>query len=264
MTASGERRYTVVLTSCGRFDLLRRTAASFLKFADIAPEKFVVMEDSGDDGVHDALAGLQAPFDIVVNRPRLGQTESIDAGYARVETPFVFHCEDDWEFFRTGFVAESFVLLEALPTASTVLLRGRDEHLKLHKLKGEEINGVKFFRTHPKTHRLLWGYAYNPGLRRMADYRRIAPLAKIGDEGSVSFAFKCLGFATAHLEIPAVYHIGWGRHAHNPKTDKPENFLNRKFRRWREKIKLLKWRTFGPPTRPDLPDAQTPQTGETK
>ncbi len=35
---SASMDYSLVITSCGRFDLLRRTVASFLKFADnVAP-----------------------------------------------------------------------------------------------------------------------------------------------------------------------------------------------------------------------------------
>ena len=248
MTADNSRRYTVVLTSCGRFDLLRRTVASFLKFADIAPEKFVIVEDSGDDGVRGALAGLSLPFDFVVNPQRLGLDKSIDAGYSRVETPFVFHCEDDWEFFRTGFVAESFALLEALPTASAVLLRGREEETRLHNIKGEEVNGVKFFRPPANLDRLYWGYSYNPGLRRMADYRRVAPVAKIGGEAELSFIFKRLGFVTAHLETPAVYHIGWGRHVSGVKPPRL-GFVRRKIRRLRDKTRILRWQLFGLPVK---------------
>lgn len=203
-----EFKYSVVLTSCGRFDLLRRTVESFLQFADILPTQFIVVEDTGDDKVRDVLAGLDAPFEFVINRQRLGQAAAIDVGYARVNTPYVFHCEDDWEFFRTGFIAESFILLDALPQASTVMLRGRDGHRKLRHLPAEELDGVKFFRAHPKFDKFHFGYGYNPGLRRMKDYQRIMPLAGIGKESEVSFVFLRLGFASAYLEIPAVCHIG--------------------------------------------------------
>ena len=244
-----ERRYSVVLTSCGRFDLLRRTVQTFLQYADIAPEKFVVVEDSGDDNVRAALADLRAPFEFVINRPRLGQAAAIDAGYARVETPFVFHCEDDWEFFRGGFVGESFVLLDALPKASAIMLRGRDERRELRKLPAEETGGVRFFRAHPKLHRRFFGYGYNPGMRRMSDYRRVAPLADIGGEGEVSFVFLRLGYATAHLEIPAVCHIGWGRHVNDSSLPQEGTPLGRKIQRWQSRARILKWRLFGIPAR---------------
>ena len=143
-------QYAVVLTSCGRFDLLRRTVESFLRFADVRPLQFIIVEDSGDDKVRDALAGLDFSFEFVINRPSLKQDAAIDAGYARVKTPLVFHCEDDWLFFRGGFIRESFVVLRQFPKASTVFLRGRDERHELHELPYEEHKGVMFFRSRPR------------------------------------------------------------------------------------------------------------------
>ena len=245
-------QYAVVLTSCGRFDLLRRTVESFLRFADVRPHQFIIVEDSGDDKVRDALAGLDFPFEFVINRPPLKQDAAIDAGYARVKTPLVFHCEDDWLFFRGGFIRESFVLLEKFPKASAVYLRGRDERRELHELPYEEHEGVMFFRARPESHRMLFGYGYNPGLRRLSDYLRVAPLAKIGGEGMVSYVFKQLGFYSAHLEIPAVVHLGWQQRTQ--KKIRPKNLLAyprykiTKIRgKWRERIQKLKWRFFGFP-----------------
>jgi len=99
-----ELAYAVVLTSCGRFDLLRKTLQSFRQFADVPPAQFILIEDSGDARVHDAVAGCGFDIDVIVNAPRLGQTRSIDRAYARVTHDWVFHCEDDWEFLRTGFI----------------------------------------------------------------------------------------------------------------------------------------------------------------
>lgn len=239
-------QYTVVLTSCGRFDLLRRTVETFLHFADIAPTEFIITEDSGNKQVRDILDGLDAPFKFIINNPRLGQVASIDAAYAQVKTPYVFHCEDDWEFFRTGFIAESLTLLEAFPNVSAVMLRGRDEHRKLRKLQTEELNGIRFVRAYPKMFKHYFGYGYNPGLRRMSDYKRFAPFSKIGGEACVSCAFMLLGFATAHLDVPAVCHLGWGQHIDGIS---PTFFIQRKIQRYRKKFKLLSWRFLGLPKR---------------
>ena len=239
--------YAVVLTSCGRFELLRRTVESFLRFADIRPAQFIVVEDSGDDKVREALAGLDYPFEFVINRPPLGQAAAIDVGYARVKTPFVFHCQDDWQFFRTGFIAESFILLQEFPKVSVVFLRGRDERKELRELSSEEIDSVMFVRTYPKLHKQFFGYGYNPGLRRIADYQRIAPIAKIGNEGLVSVVFKMLGYSSAHLEIPATVHLGWGRSALTPAKKTLGGRLRKRWVRLKNLIRIIKWHLFGLP-----------------
>ena len=250
--------YAVVLTSCGRFDLLRRTVESFAAFADIMPKQFIVVEDSGDDKVRETLSGIDMPFEFVINRPRLGHAAAIDAGYALVKTPFVFHCEDDWAFFRGGFIGESFKVLDACPKASAVMLRGRDEHRYLKGLPYEEVDGVEFFRAHPKLHRYYFGYGYNPGLRRMSDYKRVAPLSKIGDEREVSFVFLRLGFATAHLEVPAVRHLGYGRHIPDSSIPAADSPFRQKMHRWHSRWKIRIWRAFGLPARLRARNQPTP------
>lgn len=235
--------YAVVLTSCGRFDLLRKTVESFLQYADIPPTQFIIIEDSGDDKVRDAVAGLEAPFEFIINRLHLGQAASIDTAYAQVKTSYIFHCEDDWEFFRTGFIAESLLLLEAFPKISGVMLRGYDEYNKLCTLPMKELNGVRFFFAKPFG-RCYFGCSYNPGLRRLADYKRVAPLAEIGNEESVSLVFSLLGYTTAHLVIPATCHIGWEQHTQDA-LRKPKN----KFRKLRRKIQHWQWQKFGLPTK---------------
>ncbi len=236
--------YTVALTSCGRFDLLRGAVESFLRFADIPPVKFIIVEDSGDDSVRDVLADLDFPFEFIINRPRLGQAKSIDAMYSRITTPFVFHCEDDWEFFRTGFIAESLLLLNKFPKVSLVHLQGRAGRTEFHKLPAEELNGVRFVRTYPKMHPYYWGYGFPPGLRRLSDYRRVAPFSAIGGEREVSVVFKRLGFYTAYLEIPAVCHLGWGKHLRDAASPSDYPFFQRKIMRYKKTLNRIRWR-FG-------------------
>lgn len=243
-----EIKYAVVLTSCGRFDLLRQTVESFLRFADVRPMQFIIVEDSGDDKVRDALAGLDFPFEFVINRPALGQDAAIDAGYALVKTPLVFHCEDDWLFFRGDFIRESFYLLEKFPKVSVVFLRGLDERKELRELQIQESDGVLFVLTYPKLHKQFFGYGYNPGLRRLADYQRVAPVAAVGDEGMVSWVFKHLGFYSAHLFIPAAAHLGWGRSSVKKSgrgfAFRLQRKVNKISARWKNRAKKLQWRYF--------------------
>lgn len=213
--------YSVALTSCGRFDLLRTTVESFLQHADIMPDSFIITEDSGDPAVHDALKGLDAPFNIIINETQLGMMGAIDTAYAAVKTPYVFHCEDDWEFFRTGFVEESRRVLDNVPEAIMVGLRPRDELNTLVKdLPGTQAGGVDYFAFDPSLHPEYFSYSTNPGLRRLEDYQRLAPLERLGYEPDVSYAYKKLGFRMVNLEQPAVKHIGWGRHVHDPTQPK--------------------------------------------
>ena len=273
MNDKTEIEYAVVLTSCGRFDLLRRTVESFLRFADVRPRQFIVVEDSGDEnGVRAALAGLDYPFEFVIRPPKSEnipaayphrenrQVAAIDAGYARVKTPLVFHCEDDWLFFRTGFIYESFVILQKFPKVPTVQMRGRDRY-HLRTFVYEEHEGVLFFRCSSKIYPEIFCYGYNPGLRRMSDYRTVAPLSAIGDEFVVERVFKILGFGMAGLEIPAVVHLGDGRNTHSRvhSYNGIAGFFRRTFHRWRrswhKRAVMKKWRAIAAKS-DNLPELQ--------
>jgi len=69
-----------------------------------------------------------------------------------------------------------------------------------------------------------FGFSFNPGLRRTADYKLIAPFHKIGGEQEIGFEYKRLNYYGAILEQSAVEHIGWGRHiSDNTLKEKSEN-----------------------------------------
>jgi Glycosyl transferase family 2 len=209
--------YSVVITSCGRFDLLRATLASLLPNLDIRPRKIVIVEDSCDPAVANVAGEFDGKFHILVNQTKLGQMASIDRAYSTVSTPYIFHCEDDWEFFRTGFIAESATLLEQYPEVSMVALRARDDLNPLMRdVPSREENGLRFFFYEPKRHPEYFSHSFNPGLRRLSDYKKIGPYAPLGYEPDISYAFKRGGFYMAGLEIPAVRHIGWDRHVKDP------------------------------------------------
>jgi len=239
--------YTVVVTSCGRFDLLAETLKSFQQHADIAPRKYVVIEDSCNPAVHAVTDRLSAPCTTIVNDQRLGQIQSIDRAYSEVETEWIFHCEDDWQFFRPGFIEESLLVLKRHPEISMVGLRPRSEFNKLVRNAPVEMEGsVPWVRFDTRLHPEYFGYSFNPGLRRMSDYRRFGPFARLGGEMHVSVAFMDAGLQMGSLEKAAVMHIGDGRHIDDPmQAKRPTNRYERlkrsigkrveRFNRWRRK-----------------------------
>ncbi len=237
--------YTVVLTSCGRFDLLAETLKSLIANLDVPPAKIIVIEDSGDAAVKDVCASMNAPIEVLINRPQLGQMRAIDKAYGAVATPYVFHCEDDWQFTRSGFIRESHVVLEACPDVSMVGLRPRSElNPRVRDLPSQTINGVGAFLYDPTRHPEYFGYSFNPGLRRLADYHRFAPFADVGHEPEVSLAFKQAGFRMANLDEPAAVHIGEGRHVDEPgRPKRPTTIIGRWQRSFEKRVDRFKrWR----------------------
>jgi hypothetical protein len=209
--------YTLVVTSCCRFDLLAKTLSSFYAHVDVAPQELIVVEDSADVTVREVVAGLGVPSQTLVHGARIGQVHAIDHAYAKVKTPLIFHCEDDWLFTRGGFIAESARVLQARREVSMVGLRPRSELNPLIRASPVEWLGeLAYFKLDPKLHPEHFSYSFNPGLRRLADYNLLGPYARLGEESDVSYTFKKAGYRIAYLEIPAVTHIGHGRHIDDP------------------------------------------------
>lgn len=174
-----KRDITVCLTSCGRFDLLEKTISSLVTYWDgEPPAAFLIHEDSGT---------IPASLGIELNRflkrhwqieanwsmsNYAGQVHAIDVLYQKVETPYIFHCEDDWEFYNSGFIADSRSVLEAEPKCACVWIRHPNDRNGHIVLPGVNLT-PKGVRYQQMAHRFRgdWhGFTWNPGLRRLSDY----------------------------------------------------------------------------------------------
>ncbi len=210
-----DRDITFVLTSCGRFDLLRRTLASFFEHNDAKIKKYIIVEDSGDAHVRDVLDEFpEVEFDLLINRPKCGQLWSIDLAYEQVRTPYIFHCEDDWLFTRPGFIAPALTLLEDFPDIVQVLVRDPADERRGMRAPLETHKDISFYAPSPADNSNAYCYSFNPGLRRLADYQKLGPFRLLLEEENVSARARQMGFRMARLENGGVRHIG--RHRHRP------------------------------------------------
>ena len=223
-----DRRVTVVVTSCKRHDLLERTLESFFKTNSYPIEKVIVVED-GEEPFAPALKARFAdhPMDWMNTGERLGQIRAIDAAYSRIATPYVFHMEDDWEFVRSRFIEMSMPILEAEPLCLQVWLRGRSGPY-FHRFAGgvRLTSGVRWRQASPSPVSIWHGFSFNPGLRRLRDYRLIGSSysanveSRSGKgglaEGQLSELYASVGYFAASLWIAdgkrLIAHLGRDRH----------------------------------------------------
>ncbi|MBD8492867.1 glycosyltransferase family 2 protein [Pseudomonas syringae] len=217
MVFSENSEITLVVTSCGRFDLLKRTLETFDRFNTAPIRHVLITEDSGDEQVRTCIPEhWQAHTRFIVNNPKLGQMRSVDAAYALIETQWVFHCEDDWDFYRPGFIEESMTLLVNDPQALQVWLRSFNHDLMVHSPyvflnEREVVQGIPFYKL--GSHKAEWqGFSFNPGLRRLTDYKEHAPYADHGGEKKLSQVYASQNRYALILENDAVLHTGFGSH----------------------------------------------------
>jgi hypothetical protein len=188
----GRGAVTVVVTSCGRQDLLERTLDSFLAHNTHPIHEFIVMED-GDGACNAALERKYAgrPFRWMATGERVGQVAAIDRAYAEVTTEYIFHCEDDWEFHAPGFIEPSKTLLDHNPSLLQVWLRGLADTNR-HPVVGLTLTtcGVPYRLLRHHHDAGAWGvwhgFSWNPGLRRRRDYDRLGSFGALDPGGTAA------------------------------------------------------------------------------
>jgi len=211
----GDDRVTVVLTACGRPDLLKRTLETFLQFNIYPIEEWIISEDSGVSGVNDELKARYPTFTWIEATERRGQIKSIDEAYARVKTPYIFHMEDDWETYAPGAIEASLEILKTTPMVSAVMCREHDP--RVYEMS-DEPPYLKSWGG--------WGYfSMNPGLRRLSDYQTLFESSynktvtydngdPLKGEFVLNAVYREKGYRMAMTPRPEGYlrHIGDGRH----------------------------------------------------
>jgi len=218
---------TVVLTSCNRPSELFKTLESFFKYNTYPIKKIIIIDDSGVKNCIDnclEMIPLDIEKEIIYNDTNIGQIASVDKAYSLVDTEYIFHCEDDWEFYDYGFIEKSLEILKENNKIFTVWLRAY-EHLSVvqngHPVISDIYNnkyrlmGVFQERTN------IWsGFTLNPGLRRLNDCQLLMPYSQYigskecncgGVEQALSNLYYKNGFLSAITlnEKGFVKHIGW-------------------------------------------------------
>lgn len=211
---------TVVFTSCGRLDLLKITVESFLKNNTYPIHKYILIENSGNKTIKKDLEKIMdgLNYEIIINEENIGQVASIDKAYSKVDTEYIFHCEDDWEFFDKGFIQKSIDLLKFDKNIVNINLRVRFDGEKgsMHPvseiLKTEKEN---FYHEYLPNYLGMWhGFSWNPGLRRLSDYLEIKPYKQFINESGVGKKHFSDGKKSACLNNYYCKHIGTNSNTH--------------------------------------------------
>jgi hypothetical protein len=213
---------TLFITACNRPDLLALTLLSFVRYNTYPIEKCIIVEDSDKQHINDFAKDIcNFPVEIIYNGKNIGQIASIEKGYASITTDYIFHCEEDWEFYKPGFIETSMEILNKDPSVITVWLRAYND-TNNHPIELQDRGGYRYVITNYCD---VWhGFTLNPGLRRLSDYTKVAPWKEtckpyydvfgIPSETDLSILYHKHGHRGAlTLDVDGyVRHIGWDRH----------------------------------------------------
>jgi len=186
---------------------------------------FIIVNDSGDKNIHEELKRSYKNATFVLNEENVGLIKSVDEGYKHIETEYFFHCEDDWVITKNGFIEKSLEIMENNPNIEEVFLADYnlmplDEPLLMigntvYKIVSENyqkgLNGYNDFAWH--------GFTTACGLKRMSDYKKVAPYTDIPWQGTIwhreqaiGERYHDLGYRSACLmDDEYAVNIGYGR-----------------------------------------------------
>ena len=228
MPSDTKNTVSVVLTSGslrnpeGRKEILLRTVQSFLKFNTYPIEKFIITEDSPRFVSLDHIMALLTKNPLIQEAILIddgknqGQVYRIDQGYSLVESGFIFHCEEDWEFVRLGFIEISLGVLNddgifsvqlhgyndyispywgdrglsvidapnlnfKNPVEPFMVLNETERNTSQYKYPFFVANEKKFKTVKKGWNDTFVGFSFNPGLRRLRDYKSIKSYANLLD-----------------------------------------------------------------------------------
>ena len=208
---------TLCMTAGGRPDLLQQTLESLLPHNVQFFRNFFITNDRGDNATNEVVQKLAPTARLFSHKVPIGQHPSIDEMYERVETNYIFHCEDDWYFDPVPFIPIMLSAIISLPDVSSVSAR-QTHSLRIHDGRTRKFGPTiavdgGFAR---RSDEPSWtGHSFNPAMLRTALWREVGPFAKYAYEDQVNDAVEATGKRRAFL-VPGVYfHIGDGRHMAN-------------------------------------------------
>lgn len=223
-----EKEITIALTSCGRFDLLRKTVESLIEnWQYEKPKEWIIYEDSifpqeqrpllmDICGIADKFCPTRL---LGTHEHPVGQIKACDVLFSAVRTPYCFWTEDDIFFHTPGFIQESLDILENDPKVIVPWIRDKKDMNKHpvipHVLKTP--NGTRYQKLVTNYRKVWAGFSFYAGLRRKSDYDLIGSYSKfmgknsLETESKISMEYKRLGFYAVTLLSLHCSHLGQNR-----------------------------------------------------
>mmetsp|Transcript_13027 Transcript_13027/g.21087 ORF Transcript_13027/g.21087 Transcript_13027/m.21087 type:complete len:363 (-) Transcript_13027:160-1248(-) len=239
---SASSNVTVTLSSCSREPLLRRTLETFFKYNSFPIRNFIVVNDCKNNTFMQVMKkqyGECVEFhesDVPNNVARERRImHNVAKLHQLVNTTYLFHLEDDWEFYAPGFIEKTVTLLDTQPNLVVALVIDYTKtSVKQNKTFGwKTVNGIKYgvFNRPAGPGGMFGAYSFNPGLRRTADVQKYSiDFVKLGYEGRLSkYLGKTFGLQMSFLEKGYTVHTGGNWHI-TDKRRKRKTKLRKKLR----------------------------------
>ena len=205
---------TVVITSCNRWQYLYKTLSTFMLYNSYAVKNIIITEDSGSERMKRNILKHFPFVQLIFDGQKKGQLERIKEAWSHVDTKYVFHMEDDWEFLHSFFIEKSKKILEKDNKILNIWIRDIDD-TNLHPIEPElyNTNGIYNWKLKLNYNNDWHGFTWNPTLML---YKKVYPeILKVNiktndlmPEIFLSNRFKEQGLRSAIIPGGFIRHIG--------------------------------------------------------
>jgi len=226
---------TLTITTCKRYDLFQRTIDSFLECCTDCHliDRWLCIDDNSSDEDRKKMKKRYPFFDFYFkNESEKGHPKSMNMIRELVDTPFIFHMEDDWEFIsKQPYISLCLDVLSQSPNIGQCLINknyietisqniiggikkkttGGTDYL-IHEYCASENDYETFFKTHGKgLHCAYWKhFSFRPSLLKKTVLDKIGLFNDIAPhfESEYSNRYFNHGFISAFLNGVYSIHIG--------------------------------------------------------
>lgn len=206
------------VTSCGRFDLLKKTLDSFFFHSQgVGVSRIIIADDSEDTYQHDLILNhfSRPGFQVHIHGKNQGQAKNLDYLYGLAmlyDVDYIFHMEDDWQFIAPGAIQKSFQIMDQDPTIGTVQLDLRPAYFRAGAIGKEHKDYFEYKPWAVSAGARTWkGWCGSPHLLRVSDIRKLGRFSAVKSEAEFDEIYGASGLRTVWAKRPYVRHIGYGR-----------------------------------------------------
>jgi glycosyltransferase involved in cell wall biosynthesis len=200
---------TLCITMGRRPELLRRTLESLNQWCTF--EKVIAINDFRDDATNQVFLEVFPNSELISLTEQLGHHGAVDYMYAKVETPYVFHCEDDW-LFDAPFNFEAMKdLLSTNKSVSQICFRKMSDFSaddvdpeKVVEVVSPQMSYLRLDHLHKQWH----GYTFNPHLVSRQLWAELGGFGSFKKERHISRAVRAQGRYVAYLNPGNCSHLG--------------------------------------------------------
>lgn len=224
---------TAVFTSYNRFDLLCWTIDSFNQANTYSVKEIIIIDDSGSVMMQNKIRKTYPNYHLILNEKNIGLVESIDKAYPLVTTQYIFHSEDDFDYFKPGFIEKCIRVMEHDPKIFRVGIRGQTHTKSLDpviQMAGDVPFRLPLFYpmdVNAWGNQFWFGFGFQCGMIRKCHYDIVKPYTQYSTpqefittrECRIGLAYHALGLLAVSLTEDYATHTGGQRSTYGLKME---------------------------------------------